>query len=101
LEEIIRASPHAQIVRGQYKTPTFLVHGTSDDLIPWEQSQGTYEALVMKGVSSGLAIVEGAPHICDLSSNPESEGWKAVSKGYDFLSAAIDRSSSAAAGCSI
>jgi len=55
----------------------------------------------MKGVSSGLAIVEGAPHICDLSSNPESEGWKAVLKGYDFLFAAIDYFTSAAAGCSI
>ena len=55
----------------------------------------------MKGVSSGLAIVEGAPHICDLSSNPESEGCKAVLKGYDFLSTAIDHASSAAAGCSV
>jgi len=55
----------------------------------------------MKGVSSGLAIVEGAPHICDLSSNAESEGWKAVVKGYNFLSVAIDHSSSAAVGCSI
>jgi len=70
-------------------------------LIPWEQEQGAYEALVMKGVSSGLAIVEGALHICDFSSNPESEGWKAVLKGYDFLSAAMDHPSSAAAGCSI
>jgi len=59
------------------------------------------EALVMKGVLSGLAIVEGAPHICDLSSNPESEGWKAVLEGHGFLSAAIDHASSAAAECSI
>ena len=55
----------------------------------------------MKGVLSGLAIVEGAPHICDLSSNPESEGWKAVLEGHGFLSASIDHASSAAAECSI
>lgn len=86
LKEIIRASPLAQIVRGQYNTPTYLVHGTSDDLIPWQQSQNTYDALVEQGVTAGLALVDGAPHICDLSSDPDSEGWKAVVKGYDFIS---------------
>ncbi|PVH96269.1 putative polyketide synthase [Periconia macrospinosa] len=89
LKEVIRASPRAQIVRGQYKTPTFLVHGTNDDLIPWQQSQQTYETLVKNGIVAGLALVEGAPHICDLSSNPESEGWKAVLRGYNFLSSYV------------
>jgi acetyl esterase/lipase len=89
LKEIIRASPRAQIARGQYKTPTFLIHGTSDDLIPWEQSQGTYEMLVKHNVETGLALVEGAPHICDLSSNPASKEWKAVLEGYDFLSSYV------------
>ena len=85
LDEIIPVSPLAQIVRGNYQTPTFLIHGTADDLIPWEQSQGTYRALVDRGVTAGLVLVEGAPHICDLSSDPESEGWKAALEGYEFL----------------
>lgn len=85
LGEIIRVSPLAQMVRGNFRTPTFLVHGTSDDLIPWQQSQRTYSALVEHGVEAGLALVEGAPHICDLSSDPESEGWKAALEGYDFI----------------
>ncbi|EAW12177.1 putative polyketide synthase [Aspergillus clavatus NRRL 1] len=85
LDEIARVSPRAQILRGNYSTPTFLIHGTNDDLIPWQQSQGTYEALLNAGVSAGLALIDGAPHICDLSSNPESEGWKAALKGYEFL----------------
>ncbi|CAI6331173.1 unnamed protein product [Periconia digitata] len=89
LKEILRASPRAHIVRNQYNTPTFLVHGTSDDLIPWQQSQETYETLVRNGVPAGLALVEGAPHICDLSGNAQSEGWKAVLKGYDFLSSYV------------
>ena len=88
-EEIIRVSPMAQIVRGKYRTPTFLVHGTSDDLIPWQQSQRTYSALVEHGVEARLALVEGAPHICDMSSDPESEGWKAALKGYDFISSYV------------
>lgn len=85
LGEIIRVSPLAQMVRGNFRTPTFLVHGTSDDLIPWQQSQRTYSALVEHGVEAGLALVKGAPHICDLSSDPESEGWKAALEGYDFI----------------
>ena len=85
LDEIIPVSPLAQIVRGNYRTPTFFVHGTKDDLIPWQQSKGTYDALIDQGVTAGLALVEGAPHICDLSSDPESEGWKAALKAYEFL----------------
>ena len=85
LNEIISVSPLAQIVRGNYRTPTFLIHGTKDDLIPWQQSKGTYSTLIARGVEAGLALVEGAPHICDLSSDPQSEGWKAALKGYEFL----------------
>ena len=89
LKEIIKASPLAQIVRKNYQTPTFLIHGTNDDLIPWQQSQETYKALVEHGVEAGLALVEGAPHICDLSSDPESKGWKAALQGYDFISSYV------------
>ena len=85
LDKIIPISPLAQIVRGNYQTPTFLVHGTDDDLIPWQQSRVTYDALLDQGVTANLALVEGGPHVCDLSTDPESEGWKAVLKGYEFL----------------
>lgn len=85
LDVVVAASPLAQIRLGNYRTPTFLIHGTADDLIPWEQSQGTYDAMFQRGIPARLVLVEGAPHICDLSSNPESEGWKAVVEGYEFL----------------
>ena len=49
-EEIQRVSPYAQIKRGVYRTPTFIIHGTEDDLIPWEQSVRTIDALKAKGV---------------------------------------------------
>jgi pimeloyl-ACP methyl ester carboxylesterase len=88
-EDIIAVSPVAQIVRGIYQTPTFLVHGTSDDLIPWQQSQRTYRALVDNPVDADLVLVEGAPHICDLSSDLESESWKAVLKGYNFITSYV------------
>lgn len=84
-EELQKCSPRAQIMRGSYRTPTFFVHGTDDELIPWQMTQGTFEALKERGVKTGVEMVRGKGHICDLSSEPESEGWKAVGKGYEFL----------------
>ncbi|KAI1178049.1 BcPKS19, polyketide synthase [Nemania sp. FL0916] len=89
-EFICEASPLAQIRRGNYRTPTFLIHGMADDLIPWQQSRRTYEALVERGADAQLALVEGAPHVCDLSSDPDSEGWKATVRGYEFLSSYVN-----------
>ncbi|OCK75370.1 alpha/beta-hydrolase [Lepidopterella palustris CBS 459.81] len=85
LDTIRAHSPRAHIIQGNYKVPTFFVHGTADDLIPWQQSQGTYQAMIERGIKADLVLLEGAPHICDLSSNPESDGWKATRKGYDFI----------------
>ncbi|KAK9775631.1 hypothetical protein SCAR479_07738 [Seiridium cardinale] len=85
LETIRPASPRAHIHQGTYSVPTFFIHGTADDLIPWQQSHGTYHAMKDNGIETDLVLIEGAPHICDLSSDPKSEGWKAVLKGYDFI----------------
>lgn len=84
LEEIISINPYSQIVRGNYCTPTFLIHGTKDDLIPWEQPKQVYEALRDKGVDAGLRIVEGAEHLFDLYRTKGME-WDVVLEGYEFL----------------
>ncbi|KAI0442186.1 BcPKS19, polyketide synthase [Xylaria telfairii] len=89
LDKVTAVSPLAQIRRGNYRTPTFLIHGTADDLIPWQQSRGTYDAMVERNITAQLALIEGAPHICDLSSDPDSEGWKAAIRGYEFLSSYV------------
>uniref|UniRef100_A0AAU8H3S3 G12668 n=1 Tax=Sporormiella sp. TaxID=2012087 RepID=A0AAU8H3S3_9PLEO len=88
-DKVIDASAIAQIRMGNYQTPTFLIHGTADDLVPWQQSRDTYEAMVEKNIPVELVLLEGAPHICDLSSDPSSDGWKAVVRGYDFLGAFV------------
>ena len=86
--EIQRCSALAQVKRGNYTTPTFLVHGTADELIPWQQSHRMWRELTDRGIEAGLAMVEDAPHICDTSHNTESADWKAVLQGYDFLAQA-------------
>ena len=89
LEQIKAVSPLAQIKAGAYRTPTHIVHGTRDDLIPWQQAQRTYEALQEKGVRSGIRILDGAVHLFDLYKNAASEGndeaVEAIREGYQFL----------------
>ena len=86
-EQIASVSPLAQIRRGNYNTPTFLVHGTLDDLIPWQQSQRTYAALVEGGVEAQLRVVDGAVHLFDAYHGFERDesAAKAVSDGYGFI----------------
>jgi acetyl esterase/lipase len=83
--EIIRCSPLAQIKLGNYGTPTFLVHGTADELIPWQQSRDTWVELKKHGVRAELALIDGGPHVCDGATSSEAPSWKAVLRGYRFL----------------
>ncbi|KAJ6173459.1 hypothetical protein N7485_006271 [Penicillium canescens] len=87
LEEIRAVSPYAQIVRGRYRTPTFLVHGDCDDLIPWQQSRDTVQALISQGVEAGFAAPHEAGHAFDLwpDEDPRETGWPAVKDAYDFV----------------
>lgn len=87
LEHIQSVSPLAQIRRGAYQVPTFIIHGTKDDLIPWEQAVRTYEALRQKDVSAEIRILEGAAHLFDLyrSYEEDENAIRAVKEGYEFL----------------
>ena len=89
IAEIAPISPLAQIHRGCYRTPTYLVHGTADDLIPWQQTQRTYEALVKMGVPAGLDIVKGKKHLFDLHEDEDERVKATVRIGYDFLQANV------------
>ncbi|KAF7922236.1 hypothetical protein BELL_0143g00130 [Botrytis elliptica] len=84
--QIARISPYSYIVSSHYKTPTFLIHGTEDDLIPWQQSQKTYEALKERGVEAGIEVLERSGHLFDLTRDGGGdEGVRAVERGMEFL----------------
>ncbi|KAI0531600.1 hypothetical protein GGR58DRAFT_508326 [Xylaria digitata] len=90
-EQIRAISPLAHIRAGRYAVPTFLIHGTRDDHVPWQQSQRTHEALVAQGVPTGLVILEDALHLFDLypGSKRNSDSVRAVTQGYEFLSSHV------------
>ena len=84
-EDIIRASPYAQIVRGNYKSPTHIVFGTKDDLIPWQQAQRTVDALKDANVECGITLLQDQPHLFDMFRDPDGKRWEGVMEGYRFL----------------
>nr|A0A0B5KU17.1 RecName: Full=Non-reducing polyketide synthase mapC'; AltName: Full=Mycophenolic acid biosynthesis cluster protein C' [Penicillium brevicompactum]AJG44381.1 MpaC' [Penicillium brevicompactum] len=86
-EDIQAVSPNYQIRVGRYNTPTFLIHGTSDDLVPCAQTESTHGALTASGVEAELRVVQEAAHLFDLypASHAGQEAKAAVAEGYEFL----------------
>jgi acetyl esterase/lipase len=79
-------SPMAQIQDGRYKTPTYIVHGTMDEVVPYDSAVKFVEALRHHGVDCGFLTVEGVKHIHDLDLKPGTVSWEAqVAPAYEFL----------------
>lgn len=87
VKQVQSISPAAQVRAGRYRTPTFLIHGDLDDLVPWQQSQTTYNTLCEMGVPAHLVVLNNAVHLFDMY-----QGFKrnklaveAVDRGFAFL----------------
>ncbi|KAL8998311.1 MAG: hypothetical protein Q9169_002625 [Polycauliona sp. 2 TL-2023] len=79
-------NPLHQLQTGNYNIPTFIVHGSDDEIIPHTQSIIFQRTMKEKGLESGVLIVEGAKHIHDVGIAEGNEMWeKGVGPGYDFL----------------
>ncbi|KAF2205457.1 BcPKS18, polyketide synthase [Delitschia confertaspora ATCC 74209] len=85
-DRVISISPFAQIVRGNYWTPTYLIHGTADDLIPWEHSQRVVDGLKARGVESEIELLDGVEHLFDTFSD---KGWDEIQKAYRWLAGRV------------
>lgn len=85
--QIQAVSPLAQIRQGNYRVPTFIIHGTKDDLIPWQQAARTYDALKEQGVSAELRILDGTVHLFDMYKSFEGDEMarRAVDEAYQML----------------
>ena len=89
-ELIASISPLSQVRRGNYRTPTFLVHGTEDEIVPFHTAKIFYGALKEMGVDCGISTVEGARHVHDFQLGEEDSGWMAgAGIGYAFLFEAL------------
>ena len=85
-------SPLSRLRAGQYHTPTFVLHGTADEVAPYAGAERFAEELAARGVRHGLLAVRGAPHIYDLALRPGTREWEErVEPGYRFLVDLVSR----------
>ncbi|KAH6639121.1 hypothetical protein C7974DRAFT_449039 [Boeremia exigua] len=85
-ERIAFISPLAQLRRGNYMVPTFVIHGTRDEIVPYHTAVDFVDALRAARVEAHLLSVQGARHIHDVSLNVGSKLWdETVAPGYEFL----------------
>ncbi|KAI9811990.1 MAG: Type I Iterative PKS [Pycnora praestabilis] len=85
-DRVAAISPLAQVRKGTYKVPTFIVHGDQDEIVPVNMSREFEGALKEKGIRTELLVVKGKGHIFDLFYRPGREGWdQEVVPGYEFL----------------
>nr|WBO01276.1 putative type I non-reducing polyketide synthase [Cladonia uncialis] len=86
-EQVQAISPLWQIRQGNYKTPTFIVHGNGDDWLPLSMSERTVEELKRRGIPASLAVPEQCGHAFDLFpvGDPLGVGWTSLEQGYDFI----------------
>lgn len=79
-------SPLAQLRRGAYDVPTFVIHGTHDKVAPFAGAERFVAELRNKNIRHGFLPLQGVGHIHDLKLRPGSRGWEAqVAPGYRFL----------------
>ena len=85
-EEIQAISPLAQVRMGRYRTPTCIVHGDDDEVVPCGMSKEFGEILGSAGVPSEVIASPGAKHMHDLLLKPGKPGWEEiVVPAYNFL----------------
>ncbi|KAB8291846.1 hypothetical protein EYC80_006628 [Monilinia laxa] len=79
-------SPMAQLRSGRYNTPTYLIHGENDEIVPYHAAKSFVAALREYGVRCGFLGIPGVKHLHDLDLNQGMQEWKqGVEPGYDFL----------------
>lgn len=85
-DRIAAISPSFQVRAGNYSTPTFIIHGDRDEIVPFHTAERFAKALRVAGVESGFLPVKRARHIHDLRLKPGQKEWEeSVAPGYNFL----------------
>lgn len=84
--QIIAISPLAQLRKGNYDVPTFIIHGTRDQIAPFADSEKFVVELKKRIITCGFLPLEGVDHIYDLQLKPGTREWETkVEPGYQFL----------------
>ncbi|WQF77164.1 Putative Acyl transferase domain superfamily, peptidase S9, prolyl oligopeptidase, catalytic [Colletotrichum destructivum] len=75
---VVSLCPMAQARRGRVKTPTIVVHGVEDDIVPLQDALVFRDLLHQHGVECSVLSVSGAGHGFDMTLRYGSERWEAT-----------------------
>lgn len=91
-ERVATICPLAHLRAGLYKTPTFIVHGTQDERVPFRSTVDFVNAARERDVECGLLAVPGARHLHDINLVPGTALWEAqVAPAYQFILRSLQR----------
>lgn len=86
LERQAAICPTARLRMGQYKVPTFIIHGESDDIALFESAANLFDEMKQQGTPSGFLAVEHGGHLHDLHLKVGMPQWdRYIVPGYQFL----------------
>lgn len=91
-ERVATICPLAHLRAGPYRTPTFIVHGTQDERVPFGSAVDFVNAARERDVECGLLAVPGARHLHDINLVPGTALWKAqVAPACQFILRSLQR----------
>ncbi|RYP89869.1 hypothetical protein DL770_004021 [Monosporascus sp. CRB-9-2] len=65
-ERVASVSPLARLCAGQYAVPTFIIHGTEDEVAPFTAAERFVVEMRRRGVVQGFLPLRGVRHLFDL-----------------------------------
>ena len=85
-ERCAEACPTAHVKAGDYRAPTYIVHGEADQIAPFSSAVRLHEELERQGVRSGFTIKEMGGHVLDVRLKPGDPDWSVhVAPAYAFM----------------
>lgn len=85
-EQIASISPLARLRAGDYSVPTFIAHGTRDEVAPFSAAERFVTELRSQNIRHGFLPVHGSTHIFDVDVEEGTQKWEnTVAPGYLFL----------------
>ncbi|KAF2792078.1 BcPKS16, polyketide synthase [Melanomma pulvis-pyrius CBS 109.77] len=91
-DQIAAISPLAQLRKGCFDTPTFIIHSRKDEVTPFNAAENFMEEMRLRGGDCTLLALDSASHLHDLRLERNDRAWKdSVEPGYKFLIEAASR----------
>ncbi|KAK4214758.1 conidial yellow pigment biosynthesis polyketide synthase, partial [Rhypophila decipiens] len=91
-EAIKAICPLARLKAGEFDVPTYVIHGTADEVAPFAAAERFVAEMKVRGVDFGFTKVVGGGHIHDLDLEPGDDAWlDQVGLGYRFLFDVVKR----------